>query len=77
MRCTSQHYRMVAIFSILAAALAFVNAQGSPKDCELTLNGGYEDLEPEGDPLIINARFKILNLRDVPDSGGSYSVDIM
>ena len=61
----------------MAAALAFVNAQGSPKDCELTLNGGYEDLEPEGDPLIINARFKILNLRDVPDSGGSYSVDIM
>ena len=59
------------------ADLAFVNAQGSPKDCELTINGDDDDLEPRGDPLILNARFRILNLRDVPDSGGSYSVDIM
>ena len=68
---------MFVIFFLLTAVMAFVKAQHNSKDCQLTLNGDYDDLEPGGDPLILNARFRILHLRDVPDSGGSYSVDIM
>ena len=76
MRCASQHCSMVAIFFLLAAALAFVNAEDNSKGCQLTLNVSNDYLEPRGDPLILNARFRILHLRDVPDSGGSYSLDI-
>ena len=67
---------MVAIFSLLAAALTFVNAQDNSKGCQLMFNDSYDALEPRGDPLILNARFRILHVRDVPDSGGSYSLDI-
>ena len=48
------------------------------KGCELTL-GHYalgEPKEPKGHPLLLNASIRVYYLRDVPDSGGSFGVDL-
>ena len=50
--------------------------------CSLHLNNDLNDKEPklsvyeEGPPLQIHIRIQILRIRDVPDSGGSFSVDM-
>ena len=46
------------------------------KGCNLTLNNGYDEMEPEGNPLLIQVRIRVFHLRDVPDSGGSFGVNI-
>ena len=49
------------------------------KGCALTLNNtyyGYFDVEPKGDPLLLNVSIRVYYLRDVPDSGGSFGVDV-
>ena len=33
--------------------------------------------QPETGPLLLHVRFEILEIRDVPDSGGSFGVDLM
>ena len=48
-----------------------------PKGCYLTLNNGWDEMEPVGDPLTLHVRIRVLHLRDVPDSGGSFGVDFM
>ena len=60
-----------------------INAQNiehmpnNSRGCHLTLNNGYSDMEPEGNPLLLHVRIKILRLREIPDSGRSFSVMIM
>ena len=49
--------------------------QKSP-GCHLNLNG-YDDIEPEGDPLLLHVRIRVRRLQDIPISGGSFSVGIM
>ena len=44
--------------------------------CHLSLNSDSHDMEPFGDPLILNVSIKIYHLREVPVSGGSFSVDM-
>ena len=44
--------------------------------CHLFLNSDSHDMEPFGDPLILNVSIKIYHLREVPVSGGSFSVDM-
>ena len=44
--------------------------------CHLSLNSDSHDMEPYGDPLILNVSIKIYHLREVPVSGGSFSVDM-
>ena len=51
--------------------------KGQPKGCYLTLNNGWDEMEPVSDPLIFHVRIRVLHLRDVPDSGGSFGVDFM
>ena len=41
--------------------------------CHLTLNNGWDEMEP----LALHVRIRVLHLRDVPDSGGSFGVDLM
>ena len=36
----------------------------------------YGKLEPTGDPLIIHAKMHVLHIRNVPDGGGSFGVDV-
>ena len=51
--------------------------QADSKGCTLTLNIGWFDLEPVGDPLLIEVRIRVIHLFDIPDSGGSFSVKLM
>ena len=70
---------MMVFPSIIVAVINAQNIGSLPNNsngCHLTLNG-YDDIKPEGDPLLLHVRIKILRLRDIPDSGGSLSVNIM
>ena len=44
--------------------------------CALNLSNNRDDMEPSGNPLEILVRKQILHIRDVPDSGGSFGVDL-
>ena len=61
--------------------IAFVSASDAElKGCHLVVP--KEVLEqpeplPETGPLLLHTRFEILRIRDVPDSGGSFGVDLM
>ena len=35
-----------------------------------------EQMMPNGDPLRLAAKMQVKNVRDVPDSGGSFGVDV-
>ena len=75
---------MRIIFEILvlqSLVVAVIKSQYSgpmpqkQKGCHLDLNNGYDEMEPEGYPLLIHVRIRIFHLRDVPDSGGSFGVN--
>ena len=36
----------------------------------------FFDWEPKANPLLIGMNLKVLHIRHVPDSGGSYGVDL-
>ena len=75
---------ILAIF-VLGARVTSVQSYGpqlppsKDKGCELTLGGQKaweKPKEPEGHPLLLNASIRVYYLRDVPDSGGSFGVDL-
>ena len=72
-----------ATLVLQSVLVAVINAQNiepmsnNSRGCHLTLNNGHNDMEPEGDPLLLHVRIKILRLREIPDSGRSFSVMIM
>ena len=75
---------MVLLLPMLAFYLRVIDAgvtigpnQEQPKSpgCHLNLNNGHFDLEPIGDPLLIHSEIRVFHFRDIPDSGGSFSVD--
>ena len=45
-------------------------------DCSLVIGFLWYDSEPKGNPLRIHVLIQILHIRDIPDSGGSFGVDI-
>ena len=63
------------LISVLTSA-DLTSAQENTTGCHLSLNSGWHDREPTGNPLQILERIQILRIRDVPDSGGSFSVDL-
>ena len=65
--------------AFLSVSVPVINAQltNNSKGCHLAPLSGYDNIEPEGDPLLLHVRFRVLHIRDVPDSGGSFGVDIM
>ena len=44
--------------------------------CTLVLNNGLGEMEPIGNPLLIHVRFRVRSLKDIPDSGGSFTLGI-
>ena len=44
--------------------------------CYLVLNNGWDEMEPIGNPLLIHVRFRVRSLKDIPDSGGSFTLGI-
>ena len=73
---------IVLMLPVLAFCVGAIDA-GSPtgtipsSDCRLNLNSGQFQLEPIGDPLLIHVRLRVYNFWDIPDSGGSFSVDFV
>ena len=73
---------MVLFLVMLVLHVVVIGAQNigpmpmNPKGCHLTINNGFDDMEPEGDPLLLNVSIRIYYLRDVPNSGGSFGADI-
>ena len=51
--------------------------QSQPQGCTLTLQNTWLDMEPIGDPLLIDVRIRVIHLFDIPDSGGSFSVNLV
>ena len=73
---------MMLILPILAFYVREIDAgaaYGDPKSpgCHLNLNDGQFELEPIGDPLLIHSNIRVFHFRDIPDSGGSFSVDFV
>ena len=73
----------VAIVIIQSFQVEVIRAQNvssmlnkKKKGCHLSLDSSFDEKEPEGDPLLLNVKITVLHLRDVPDSGGSFGVDI-
>ena len=44
--------------------------------CALKPNFEFFDWEPKKNPLLIHVNLKILHMRDIPNSGGSFGMDI-
>ena len=64
-------------YAVLAFYLAVVPfTYGKSSSCNLNRTFEYDDMEPTMNPLIIHVKFEILHIRDVPNSGGSFGVDI-
>lgn len=72
----------VLLVVLLTSFVSLTNAQQSgpmpPQkiDCSLALNYLWYEKEPTGNPLLIHVRIIILHIRDIPDRGGSFGVDI-
>ena len=70
---------VVVYLSFAATAINSQNIGSLPNNshgCHLTLNNGLDDMAPKGDPLLLHNSIKVLCLRDIPDSGGTFGVDI-
>ena len=67
---------MLLVIKNVAYALNETELRG----CNLVTPGDVlirPEPQPESGPILINAGFKIWRLGDVPDSGGSFGVDVM
>ena len=64
---------MVLFLSI--TSIAYVKSSNA-STCFLNVTTDSDDMEPTGNPLDIELWMDILHIRDVPNSGGSYSVDL-
>ena len=47
-----------------------------PQSCTLHPTPGTPGTEPTGEPLLISVDMKVLDIREVPDTGGSYGVEV-
>ena len=69
---------MIVFSTSIVAVMSAQNIGSLPNNsngCHLTLNG-YNDIEPEGHPLLLYVRIRVMRLRDIPESGGSFSVSL-
>ena len=55
-----------------------VSATNTTQGCKLNIPKDVQDhMEAQGKPLEMDIIMKILRVRDVPDSGGSFGADLM
>ena len=72
--------RMLPMLAFYVDAIVVGNPkrqQPPTSGCRLDLNSGQYELEPIGDPLLIHVRLRVYHFWDIPDSGGSFSVDFV
>ena len=67
------HILLLITFVILVDAQQEGPMPKQKVDCSLETDF---DSEPKGNPLRIHVLIQILHIRDIPDSGGSFGVDI-
>ena len=81
---------LILVFTNMAASSCHTASTNGSQPGQLTHEGTESDVgcglqapqsvqkhwEAHGEPLLISIDMKVLNLRDVPDSGGSFQVDI-
>ena len=70
----------VKLTYLFLAISAFNHADADFKGCNLKVPKAVEEqIEPEPQtlPLIIHVHLLVIRVRDVPDSGGSYGVDVV
>ena len=64
-----------ALIILMTVMPSNANSAKSPKyaktECQF-----QEFKKPEGNPLILHTMLEVLHVRDIPDSGDSYGVDI-
>ena len=73
----------MSLMPILMLILSLTNVSFSkrhkplPQGCRLLpTQAVVTQTEPTGEPLVISVDMKVLGVRDVPDTGGSYGVDV-
>ena len=72
--------RLLLGFMLLDAVSALNSTSISSKGCKLIVPRAVQEHvepEPKTDPLLIHVYMWIFRIRDVPDSGGSFSADLM
>ena len=68
-------YLLLVLYFTNVSAKGRFKAQ--PQGCSLLATESVTaQLEPTGEPLIIKVDLNVLGVRDVPDRGGSYGVDV-
>ena len=70
------HILLLITFVILVDAQQEGPMPKQKLDCSLEVGFLWYDSEPKGNPLRIHVLIQILHIRDIPDSGGSFGVDI-
>ena len=53
-----------------------INPQLSRAKIECKIQEDWKSKRPSGQPLVLQTELEVLRVRDVPDSGGTYGVDI-
>ena len=53
-----------------------INPQLSIAKIECKIQEDWKSKRPSGQPLVLQTELEVLRVRDVPDSGGTYGVDI-
>ena len=70
--------KLSLIYSIIYVVSALNNSV-PPKGCNLvTPQRVRENIEPESEsgPLLLHIELSVLHIREIPDSGGSFGVDV-
>ena len=61
---------------ILFVTIVLSHAQNASRGCLHEEMQREEMKKPSGIPLVLQTKLEVLHIRDVPDSGGTYGVDI-
>ena len=68
--------QLCVLVVIIVTKFVTTEATSSGWGCVLQRNDDYYDWEPKGNPLLLHANLKVNHMRDIPNSGGSYGMDI-
>ena len=73
---------IMKLIPLLMLILSWTNVSFSkrhkplPQSCTLHPTPAVKQTEPTGEPLLISVDMKVLDIREVPDTGGSYGVEL-
>ena len=71
--------RKLSLVNSIIYVVSALNSSVPPKGCNLvTPQRVREHIEPESElgPLLLHIELSVLHIREIPDSGGSFGVDV-